>query len=79
MTLAVLSSAALATLFLTFAHTTATGVKENLASASKKLDRALGKLALLTRTSKDGQERGCAVVMLACNKSLRDFLFTDAK
>ena len=34
------------------------GVKENLASATKKLDRALGKLALLTRSGKDGQERG---------------------
>lgn len=29
------------------------GVKEHLASASQKLDRALGKLALLTRGNKD--------------------------
>lgn len=35
------------------------GVKEHLASATQKLDKALGKLALLTisRGGKDGQER----------------------
>lgn len=39
------------------------GVKEHLASASQKLDRALGKLALLTRSNKDSQDKGCAFLL----------------